>query len=376
MLKLVNKSLLAISAFILAGCAGITSVSTKMPTPTTTVNSYTEWYNLMNKAINNFETEVSVKIPKYSANVYDIYKLPYPDVQISAKGQTITKSTGETYSNLYYTIKYKQNLLLTKAAEDRSFLSHLTAKDQKLFKQAQDIAASIIKSGMTPYEKEKAIHDYMVLNYKYDTSVVFDNSPDNYGPAYRISGLLENKTGCCEAYTAMFKLLGTLAGLDVKVAYGCIGKPKATRNGKPVNTHAWNIIKLDGEYYHIDVTSDDPVPDVKGRIDYTFFNVSDSELAKTHTYDKSSSGNISCQGTKYNFFKYNNLYVNSINEFGALIKREVAKKSKTIYAYTRGFGVKTKNEVQSFFDTKVVSSFGISGEAGKAGIYVVTVEYR
>ena len=45
--------------------------------------------------------------------------------------------------------------------------------------------------------------------------------------------------------------------------------------------HAWNLIKIDGEWYHIDVTWDDPTPDLLGRVNHVFFLISDDAIASS-----------------------------------------------------------------------------------------------
>ena len=57
----------------------------------------------------------------------------------------------------------------------------------------------------------------------------------------------------------------------------------------------WNIIKLDGEYYHIDVTSDDPTPDDGSRLIYSNFNLTDAQISEKHTWDTSQFPNVQLQ---------------------------------------------------------------------------------
>ena len=374
----IHKILMFMALCLLTRCASLlspTTTTTKMPAASGTVSTPTEWNNRMNQAFRNFETDLTLRINNFSESKYSINNLSYTEAQIKSSGQ-LRSEQGKQYAIINYKIDYKQNALLIRAAQDPTFLNRLSSKDRQVYNEAKQIVSSIVTSKMTPYQREKAIHDYIVKTYEYDRSVVYGSQADNYGPAYMISGLLKNKKGCCEAYSAAFQMFCILAGLDVRTVNGCIGQPKQYVNGKAVNTHAWNIIKLDGEYYHIDVTSDDPVPDVPGRIEYDFFNLSDSELAKTHYYDKSTGDNISCKGTKYQYYRYNNLYVNNMNELGALIKREMAKRNTTINFCTKGFGLRTANEVSKYLDTKIVSSYSVRGQVGKEGAYILTLKYK
>ena len=61
-------------------------------------------------------------------------------------------------------------------------------------------------------------------------------------------------------------------GIDCKVISG-------TANG---GGHAWNKVKLEGDYYYIDVTWDDPVPDREGRLRYDYYLTKDPTFGGDH----------------------------------------------------------------------------------------------
>lgn len=51
--------------------------------------------------------------------------------------------------------------------------------------------------------------------------------------------------------------------------------------------HAWNIVKIEGKWYQIDVTWDDPVPDIPERIGYDYFLIPDKIMRENHTWNSS-----------------------------------------------------------------------------------------
>ena len=50
--------------------------------------------------------------------------------------------------------------------------------------------------------------------------------------------------------------------------------------------HAWNLVKVDNQWYHVDATWDDPVGNKADEVSYKFFMVTDSQLSKTHSWTK------------------------------------------------------------------------------------------
>ena len=157
-------------------------------------------------------------------------------------------------------------------AIDNKYDVHIyDAKVAEVYKKAKDIINNITNSNMSDLEKELAIHEYVVKNtaYDYDNYINLTLPEDSY-TAY---GTLIMGRAVCQGYADAMKLLLNLAGIEAQVVIGYAGEP-----------HAWNIVKIDGEYYHIDATWDDPVPDTGNKVTYTYFNLSDEQIAKDHEW--------------------------------------------------------------------------------------------
>lgn len=160
-------------------------------------------------------------------------------------------------------------------------------------KKAKEIIESIIKKDMTDFQKELAIHDYIINNTRYDIDNYYNGSIP--WESYTSYGALVKGVAVCQGYAnAMSKLL-TLAGIENMIITG-----KA--NGE---AHAWNLAKLDGQWYHVDVTWDDPIFYKNGaKIDtirYDYFNITDLQMMKDHIWDMNAYPK--CTETKY---RYNN----------------------------------------------------------------------
>lgn len=167
--------------------------------------------------------------------------------------------------------------------------------NEQQFEIEVENALSVIEPGMTDLEKAIALHDYLVLNCAYD----YDNYLNGTIPeaSYSAYGILVNKTGVCNGYALAYKLLCQKVGIE------CL---MVTSNGM---NHAWNLIKLGQHYYHVDVTWDDPVRDMLGRVRHYYMFSSDNSFVndKGH-YDweivkNGSAVDLSASDTAYdNYF--------------------------------------------------------------------------
>lgn len=148
----------------------------------------------------------------------------------------------------------------------------VTAKYATSLKQEEEVdkkLASILKSlnlkGKTDYQKAKAIHDYVIKLVNYDTTL-------KKHTAYHA---LIQKSVVCEGYSLVAYRLFTDAGLQSRIITG-------TADGGP---HSWNIVKINGKWYNIDLTWDDPITsNGKSIVRYDYFLKNNKEF-KDHTRD-------------------------------------------------------------------------------------------
>lgn len=168
-------------------------------------------------------------------------------------------------------------------------------RNREVENKIKEIVNLIILPGMTDLQKEIAIHNYIVNNTKYDEENYEKGTvPKESNTSY---GVLIKGVGVCGGYaSAMDKLLGA-AGIESMIISG-----EAGENGK-YEAHAWNLVKLDGEYYHIDATWNDPVYTFNGVrkdvIQFDYFNLTDKEMSKDHKWDMDKYPK--CSATKYRY---------------------------------------------------------------------------
>ena len=168
----------------------------------------------------------------------------------------------------------------------------IKAMDDKV-KAAVDKVLKGVNNSMTAFDREIYIHNYLVNNCRYDTSYKAENAHNMYGA-------LVNGVAVCEGYAYAFQYLTRLAGIQSIVVKGELN------NGSSTESHAWNMVELDGKYYHIDVTSDDPVMNGGSTqvLEFTYFNLSDSQIKIDHAIKDNNHSIPSATATKYNYFDY------------------------------------------------------------------------
>ena len=170
--------------------------------------------------------------------------------------------------------------------------AQIKAMDDKLKAEADRVIRGV-KSSMTNFDVELYIHNYLVNKCKYDTSYKAENAHNMYGA-------LVNGVAVCEGYAYAFQHLSRLAGIQ------CITVKGVLKTENKSESHAWNMVELDGSYYHIDVTSDDPVMNggAKQVLEFTYFNLTDAQIKIDHAIGENSLPIPSANATKYNYFDH------------------------------------------------------------------------
>lgn len=128
------------------------------------------------------------------------------------------------------------------------------------------IISNIAPDNMSQPEKERAIHDWIVNNTRYDQSYTI------YDPY----NTLIKHTGVCEGYSLLAQKMFTVAGIKSIIVAGTAGG----------EDHAWNMVFIDNKWRHVDCTWDDPIA-YKDILQYDYYNLTDKEISSDHTWDTS-----------------------------------------------------------------------------------------
>ena len=119
------------------------------------------------------------------------------------------------------------------------------------------------------------LHDWLIYNANYDFTYTH----------YHPEGVLLYGTGVCQSYSEAYALLLAEFGIENMVLVA------------PEMDHAWNLVKIDGEWCHIDCTWDDP--GTGGAENYTYFGMTDALMQRDHVWNTSA---YPASGSRKNYY--------------------------------------------------------------------------
>lgn len=208
----------------------------KLKTGTYTVEYGTTFNDLLQDEANTEVLNNSFQLA-INALTFDNPELFYIDV---TKMNLLTEITTRAFSKTYR---------VSIGGNGKSYLSDEFSNNsvELAIKNVENVKKEIIESATgNTIDKLRIIHDYLVDNTEYDAN--------DGAMVYNIYGTLVNGKSVCEGYARAFKYI--LDDLEIPCIIACgIGR---NRSGQ-TESHAWNYVQLDGKWYAIDATWDDPV---------------------------------------------------------------------------------------------------------------------
>lgn len=186
-------------------------------------------------------------------------------------------------------------IVSTKAISD-AYLSgddsELKDDEKELLEEAKKVVTEIIKDGMSDYDKEKAIYDWMFDNLKdADNATEYDDvatDDDIEKDPNTILGALKGKTIRSTVCSMTFRLLANMAGLDCMVVHDSS------------KYYTWNICKVEDGWYNVDCFTD-----LTG-VRYYSFNFNEEAAQSIYGNTSDSQSNFpKANGTKYDYFVAN-----------------------------------------------------------------------
>lgn len=144
-------------------------------------------------------------------------------------------------------------------------------QEQWMLTEIEHTLKTITKPSMTTLQKVVAVHDYIVRTYAYEMQTK--------GSPFAVHTFMQEKRGVCMAYALLFEKMMEMLAIP---CYYVIGKA----DGEGDAGHAWNLVNIDGEWFHIDVTWDDIGHVYENHvIRYRYFLCTDEQMAINHQWD-------------------------------------------------------------------------------------------
>lgn len=150
------------------------------------------------------------------------------------------------------------------------------AESQTIYNNMVSNIVTAASAYPTTVEKERYIHDVICQLATYNPESTLNQS------AYSV---LSSGESVCAGYSRAFQDICTKAGIP---CYYVTGISKG-------QSHAWNIVNIDGRYLNVDLTWDDSISEKTGTNSYTYFNQPDSIFNKDHIRTGQSIYLIACE---------------------------------------------------------------------------------
>ena len=210
-------------------------------------------YNIIKKNLiarkDEFTIEMNAEVMNTIGRNGDIFdKIADIDSKKTAKDGDYLRLSVSSWAASWSWSNYSDKASLTFSADYET-----TAKQEKeLDTKIANILKSLKLEKKSDYAKVKAIHDYIIKKTSYDQNLEY----------YSAYAALIGNSAVCQGYTLAAYRLFTGAGLESRIITGYAGG----------GSHAWNIVKVDGKWYNIDLTWDDPVSETgEDLLTYDYF---------------------------------------------------------------------------------------------------------
>lgn len=192
----------------------------------------------------------------------------------------------------YFTNKNVYSVVISNSTNRTFYIDELDTKQkvQEAREALDKIRYNVMERIQNPkdvYAVLKIAHDYVVDTVDYDRSLYEPN-------IYNLYGALINKKAVCEGYAKSYKYLLDYYGVpNIIVA----GKGKNDRG--EIERHAWNYVNINGSWYGVDPTWDDPITTgetslgnrykyryfLKGEESFGISHIPDGEIVENYTFD-------------------------------------------------------------------------------------------
>lgn len=176
------------------------------------------------------------------------------------------------YADNTVTYFYNQRGYVTKVEFTYTMGPEEREEASRIYEQEVDYIVSLVDPALSEAEKALFVHDYLIASYSYDVE------ESNFDAL----SLFRERNGVCQAYSLAY--MAVLRELDIDVVMVTSDEMN----------HAWNLVEIDGSWYHVDLSFDDPAPDRMGRVLHENFLLDDEGIKNTPTPHYGWGSSVRC----------------------------------------------------------------------------------
>ena len=250
----------------------------------------------------------SISVPlldgKVLSDIYFMVRMDCPEIFWSVK-----------FSYRYYRDSNYAELIPEYLFKKNQIADHRQAMESRVKKLARQAEK------MSEKEKELFVHDFICQNVRYDKL--------KKAYSHEIIGPLGQSVGVCEGIAKTVKVLCDALGIWCIVAL-CDNNPEKGIKYR----HMWNVVRIDGKYYHLDVTFDNSLGK-DGVIRYDYFNLSDSQIFKDH--EPVIFPIPACSDGEHTYYREKKLSWTKMEEVRKRTAQAVKKKKELIFQWRGGY---------------------------------------
>jgi hypothetical protein len=237
-----------------------------------TRNAPGEWFNQKNEMPQDIDSEKILNQAVY-AMAYSLEPSRSFTVSSGVNEKLIRKWLGKINTSIYgqvgvtadddkvtLTVSHTPESRIMAAFRNSAMEDRLVGKEKDVLQTCSEWISGNISKGMPNGLKLKKIHDALVDNSRYTKG------------CYSTAEIVLEGKGVCAAYTSAAQLLMHMLKIDCRRIYGT----------QKMN-HVWNYVEIDKEWYHMDVTWDDPTGNTDLRM-YNYFLLTDVEMDADHDW--------------------------------------------------------------------------------------------
>ena len=188
----------------------------------------------------------------------------------------------------------------------------MEARVKKLARQAERLSEK---------EKELFIHNFICENVRYDKL--------KKAYSHEIIGPLGQGVGVCEGIAKTVKILMDTLGIWCIIA---ISDANPEKNIK--YRHAWNIVRIDGKYYHLDATFDNSLSK-NGTIRHDYVNLNDAQIFRDH--EPVIWAVPACTDGDYTYYRDKKLSFTKMEDVQKRAAQAIKKKKLLLFHWRGGY---------------------------------------